>query len=1727
MQTVERACRRSRPRDNTATTFVTSLRLRLPSNRDAAWCCRSHTSITLAPITAAAQTKFVSTNPRGCETVQAARGRTATFTTASSSKKRKLAPFFPQDGEESAASIELNTPSSPSPSSSPQLPSLAHNNDSDSQAPSPATSDTTRTTPAPTWKLFPPHVQEEVLLSREMSEGGSSPSSAFAEISIDGGSSGIKGGEQRTMSSPAQGGRSASPAKRSAADMEEATDTQQVASASFVATQADGASDVDTIMVGMTPAHSSVDTQETLSSVASTSHVTASTAPSSYQSFPPPSLPEQAEISPSTDYSMATLDEQRRKVEAAAQSELDVGQKGLLVSTKWLERVLSRTSEGVKSSIFPKEAREGLIGQIDNANIVPDGAFDEPILRDADDQEYIPLKPGMGINEDYAILPSSAWADVVQWYGLRLGQKPIARYAQNTAGPDATGANILFEIYPPVITIRKIPQPNQQSEPSPIPRGDSIREGRKRQERRGRGQNSPDDAIRLVSSRTEKFQKFLARSKEAAGISRTTKVTLWRRLDATTVTTDVPGDQAVSVAPTPHKIDTKLVLTPAEFKDMEVGKDIEHINALDHTNNDNYNGSSNMDIFGLFEDQTIFLQEQIGGSSGGDLQSDPKKRTQENDKKLGSKPASTTASRRTSPSPGAMVTRGRLRRDGRTRGTVGLTNLGNTCYMNSALQCIRSVEELAAYFLTDQYKKEINSDNPLGHHGTMAKAWAGVLAGIYNATSGVAFSPQQFKKALGNAQPLFSGYGQQDSQEFLSFLVDALHEDLNRILKKPYNENPDSDDSTVHDPQAIIELGEIVRKNHKARNDSIAMDLFSGFYKNTMECPVCDKVSINFDPFSLVTLQLPIDSTWQHRVTFIPLVGDPINHDVDIDKNATVKTLKAHVASKHAGASADRIWMAEVYSQKIYKIFEDKLSLSEAGVQSNDHIFMWELTDTPTNSPELRKNVSYYSSKAEQIPDMSSPKADTIAIPVFSRAKSRSYGWDGHLHPLYVTVSREEAKDFDVILKKVLVAVSRMTSRPILTEFDEGKVSRTKASPLANSHSEKEESAGDDTARVSDRSASSEDGYVEVTVTAPDTDDLAIGVEGQRDSRLPPPGFMHSDHPLPDSLRNSLFHMRYAKSADGPYCASMSSYETTIHDMLTRVKLASRRSSVDSDSSVGSKVGFHDRRAAAEVDESDASGEAEGDDMLKPDHVLGRESSLSLPGSDEETEAGSNRSSLPDDPLEDISKRGHGKSNKFKRNKRANGKKEKRIQPRAKFGVLRHSPVNRSSEEENLYYIKTGEAIILDWNPDAVDGLFGGDAEVADDLRGHATSTIDGKGLEYIDDPETMNKRQVRAERKKNGVTLQDCFAETGKREILSQDNAWYCNRCKEMRQAAKTLEIWTIPDILILHLKRFGGNRSFRDKIDVNVHYPLEALDMADKIGCKEEGKEYLYDLIAVDNHYGGLGGGHYTAMAKSFYDDQWYDYNGEFVPSPCSSHSTDEPDSTCSKLSEPRVQSSAAYLLFYRRRSDKPLGPPALQELVAEFRRPSASESGTGEDESGEGRLGGPTSLLHGSPSASAAGAGAEGLRSGVGTGASVDNHPTPSLTRTTQSNNANRPFIGPQRPPVYAINDPNPSWSFDSLMESTAADTTADMTSNDDNDSNAADDGDHDSAFGEGEDEITMGSHEDDNLQSAGHDSPVWYGSRDVGEVDDALHVENAGDSPAADIHLPPIEHRWSID
>lgn len=64
--------------------------------------------------------------------------------------------------------------------------------------------------------------------------------------------------------------------------------------------------------------------------------------------------------------------------------------------------------------------------------------------------------------------------------------------------------------------------------------------------------------------------------------------------------------------------------------------------------------------------------------------------------------------------------------------------------------------------------------------------------------------------------------------------------------------------------------------------------------------------------------------------------------------------------------------------------------------------------------------------------------------------------------------------------------------------------------------------------------------------------------------------------------------------------------------------------------------------------------------------------------------------------------------------------------------------------------------------------------------------------------------------------------------EQLDTTETWYCGRCKEHVQAQKKLDLWSLPELLVVHLKRFSYSRHSRDKLDAPVDFPLSDLDLS-----------------------------------------------------------------------------------------------------------------------------------------------------------------------------------------------------------------------------------------------------------------------------------------------------------
>ncbi|XP_078729944.1 ubiquitin carboxyl-terminal hydrolase 32 isoform X2 [Lampetra fluviatilis] len=250
------------------------------------------------------------------------------------------------------------------------------------------------------------------------------------------------------------------------------------------------------------------------------------------------------------------------------------------------------------------------------------------------------------------------------------------------------------------------------------------------------------------------------------------------------------------------------------------------------------------------------------------------------------------------------------------KGATGLSNLGNTCFMNSSIQCVSNTRQLTQYFLSGMHLYELNRTNPLGMKGHMAKCYGDLINELWSGTQ-KNVAPLKLRWTIGKYAPRFNGFQQQDSQELLAFLLDGLHEDLNRVHDKPYVELKDSDGRPDH------EVATEAWENHLLRNKSIVVDLFHGQLKSQVRCKMCDHVSVRFDPFNFLSLPLPMDSSMHVEITVIRLDGSvPVRYGLRLGVEDKYSGLKQQL-SELSSLQPQQILLAEVFSSNIRNFPDD------------------------------------------------------------------------------------------------------------------------------------------------------------------------------------------------------------------------------------------------------------------------------------------------------------------------------------------------------------------------------------------------------------------------------------------------------------------------------------------------------------------------------------------------------------------------------------------------------------------------------------------------------------------------------------------------------------------------------------------------------------------------------------------------------------------------------------
>ncbi|NWX91968.1 UBP4 hydrolase, partial [Nothoprocta pentlandii] len=622
-------------------------------------------------------------------------------------------------------------------------------------------------------------------------------------------------------------------------------------------------------------------------------------------------------------------------------------------------------------------------------------------------------------------------------------------------------------------------------------------------------------------------------------------------------------------------------------------------------------------------------------------------------------------------------------------GLCGLSNLGNTCFMNSALQCLSNTPPLTDYFLEDRYEAEINQDNPLGMRGEIAEAYAELIKQIWSGRQSHV-APRIFKTQVGRFAPQFSGYQQQDSQELLAFLLDGLHEDLNRVKKKPYLELKDANGR----PDSVV--AKEAWENHRLRNDSIIVDIFHGLFKSTLVCPKCSKISVTFDPFCYLTLPLPLrrDRLMEVTLVYADPQQRPVQYRVVVPMMGAVSDL-CESLSKLSGVPAENMVVTDVYNHRFHKIFQMDEGLNH--IMPKDDIFVYEVCKPGEDGSEYVTLSIYFREKTVR------QSSNTSGTVLFGQ-------------PLLISVLKHKLT-VDHLYNVVLEQISRYVKLPLTEEY----------SPSCPDRATCNGSSG---------------------VAEGDVEEMEHQDGGQEG-------------------KEKLAEM---DSCRGDGCMQVES----TRDLQPRKKQLFTFSLVNS------------------------------------------------------------------------------------------------------YGT---SEIN-SIVEGKMLKLNAFSTLAVDWDFDTRRLLF--DEQESQAIEKHAS--------------------MLQPQKKKAVVALRDCIELFTTMETLGEHDPWYCPNCKKHQQATKKFDLWSLPKILVVHLKRFSYSRYWRDKLDTVVEFPIRGLNMSEFV-CDPRAGSYVYDLIAVSNHYGAMGVGHYTAYAKNKVNGKWYYFD----------------DSSVSVASEDQIVTKAAYVLFYQRRNDE----------------------------------------------------------------------------------------------------------------------------------------------------------------------------------------------------------------
>lgn len=841
------------------------------------------------------------------------------------------------------------------------------------------------------------------------------------------------------------------------------------------------------------------------------------------------------------------------------------------------------------------------------------------------------------------------------------------------------------------------------------------------------------------------------------------------------------------------------------------------------------------------------------------------------------------------------------------RGTNGLYNLGNTCFMNSGIQCIANTAPLREYFMKGLWKKEINLTSIHGMKGKMVKAFVKVLENLWSETDSP-FRPVEFKSVIGQYTPLFEGYHQHDCQEFIASLLDGLHEDINRVKIKKFEEYPEMD--KLSDAEAAKLSWEL----NIRRENSIIVDLFYGQYRSINICNSCHTKRLNFEPF--VYLTLPIPETQEVELPITVLINGKKFDILKIVvlKSDTILTLKQRILdqllAKKSSAPNDTIPndldgiefdldSIEVYQSREYYInsmlrnndtinsipsLENNYYLFFAYINTNKYLLTslenMNIGVTSSNSvPSTNDVMDGLSHSSDE--EKHSSTTNTINLPVYQSVENAErYRDEDNGAPFFVNLPdlsllEDEEKGINkqqlgwIIYRELVKYYQTFTDKVIATldeathGFDEGVMN------LKKKIKEEEEELNRLAANRINHFTKNTNNNSKMSFADDEHDDLYGDPKEENNKANQLVVYSQGDDDDGDNQIPTLDHTNEKDLSEGV--------------PMTPQELSEKSDDVDmkesSDHEDNELENAYQESNKTKPMSSDGEEEEEKEKKEKPEPKLEELYPIN--------DGWSIMSKLFDVEIIYPNRKNENSFYSFMYNTTSSTtiplyqcKQRKNSNSKNYYGSNSHKIYNETTNEKLSLKDKKDLLIMVTWNPEILKYLFG---ETKFEVFKHDK------------DKEKQFVKKIEAP----PINMEECLQEFIKEEILTGENKWFCPECKDYREAYKKMDIWAAPEILIVHLKRFIQDRRFYSsrKNNVLVKFPIKGLDLTDIIIGPKSKERYIYNLYAISNHSGSTGGGHYTAYIKN--NEKWYHFNDSYV----------------SEESEENIMTSKAYLLFYQR--------------------------------------------------------------------------------------------------------------------------------------------------------------------------------------------------------------------